>query len=247
MKWWPRLIAKPDTDEMMSAGFASFDKIDETLTPNLRALRLAMTACDILLTMGVSANSVVSKALDITETYCKRAVHIDINANLIMVSQLRGIENEPLTLIRPVTPRETNNMTIQSVQRLIYLIRNGKYTLEQAEAALELILKKPRSYPWWVVTMGSGGIVAGVALMFTSSWQMVLTTFFIGMFVDRLLAFMAKRAIPTFFRHVGAALFVTLVSAIVALLDRSGVEFFSDMNPTLIVVGGVILLLSGLV
>lgn len=131
MKWWPRLrAAKEDSQDELHAAFPKFEKIGETLTPNLRALRLAMTASDILLTMGVSANSVVSKALDITETYCKRAVHIDINSNLIMVSQLRGIENEPLTLIRPVTPRDTNNMTIQSVQRLIFLIRSGKYDLE---------------------------------------------------------------------------------------------------------------------
>ena len=64
--------------------------------------------------------------------------------------------------------------------------------------------------------------------------------------VDRLLAYMLKRAMPSFFRQIAAATFVTLAAAIVALLAREGVDFFAGMNPTLIVVGGIIMLVAGL-
>ena len=39
------------------------DKIDESLTPNMRALRLVMTIADQLLTMGVPASDVVHMSL----------------------------------------------------------------------------------------------------------------------------------------------------------------------------------------
>lgn len=244
MKLWPwRRSAKTNTSDI---GIAGIEKFGETLTPNLRALRLTMSIADQMLSMGVSANSVVSRALDITETYCKRPVHIDIVANLLMVSQLRGIEKEPLTLIRPVAMRDTNYMTVQAIQTLVSDIRKGKVTLDDAEKALDAILEKPRRFPWWLVMMGNGVLVSGVSLMFTSSWQMIVTTFCIGMAVDRLLYLLGKRSIPPFFRQIAAAAFVTVIAAILNQFAKHNVAFFDGMNPTLIVVGGIVMLVAGL-
>ncbi|MDN5819770.1 MAG: threonine/serine exporter family protein [bacterium] len=245
-RFWPKRIKDTDPTANMSTSGFDFEKIGENLTPNMRALRLAMTMSDMLLSMNVSANSVVSKALDITETYCKQPVHIDINANILMLSQLRGIDKEPLTFIRPVALRKINNMVVQEIQRLVYEIHNGQYSLEQAEAKLERIIKNTPHYPWWLTMLGNGGIVAGVSLMFTSSWHVILTTFVIGLAVDRLIALMTKHAIPSFFRQAGASLFVTLSAAFLAFLSKSGFTFFDGMNPTLIVVGGIIMLVAGL-
>ena len=244
---WPskKKVLADDSVHSEPSTFA-FDKIGETLTPNMRALRLTMTASDMLLSMGVSANSVVSKALDITETYCNQPVHVDVNANILMLSQMRGVDKEPLTFIRPVALRNINNRMVQEVQRLVYEIHNGEHTLEQAEAKLDNIIKNTKSYPWWATMLGNGGIVAGVSLMFTSSWHVILTTFVIGLMVDRLLALMVKQAIPSFFRQAGASLFVTLMAAFLAFLAKNGVTFFDGMNPTLLVVGGIIMLVAGL-
>ena len=233
-------------DATIEKAYPQFEKIDENLTPNLRALRLTMTAADTLLSMGVSANSVVAMALDITETYCKRPVHIDINSNLLMLSQLRGIDKEPLTLFRPVIAREINNMTILSVQHLIQNIKDGHLTLEQAELELEKIFKMPKAYPWWLIMIANAGVAVGVALFYTTSWRILLTTFCIGLAADRLIALLIKGAVPIFFRQIFTAAFITLSAAVIALLSREGVQFFDGMNPTLIVVGGIIILLAGL-
>lgn len=246
MKLWPWPHLKNSKTAANYSPMAPIEKIGENLNPNLRALRLTMTISDMLLSMGVPALSVVSKALDITETYCKRPVHVDISANLIMLSQIRGMEKEPLTLIRPVALRDVNNMTIQDIQRLVYEIRQGKLPLEQAENRLDTILKEAKSYPWWVIMLGNASIAAAVSLMFTKSWQVVLTTFAIGMMVDRVLAYLVKRGIPSFFRQVGAAMFATMAAALVALMGKNGIAFFEGMNPTLIVVGGIIMLVAGL-
>ncbi|MBM3210476.1 threonine/serine exporter family protein [Candidatus Saccharibacteria bacterium] len=247
MKWWPRL--RPHTDASspdVASAYPQFEKFGENLTPNLRAIRFAMTTSELLLAMGVSANSVVAMALDITETYCTRRVHVDISSNLIMFSQLRGIDKEPLTLIRSVVARDTNNMTIQALQRLIRHIKEGRLTLDHAEIELDAIIKKPSTYPWWVVMIANASVAAGVAIMFTRDWRAILTTFLIGIVIDRVLALLIKRAIPTFFRQIAAAASATILAALVAFLGNQGVDFFSGMNPTLIVVGGIIMLVAGL-
>lgn len=245
MKLWPfgrRLHRLP-----VAAQPQEIEKVGETLTPNMRALRLAMTMADQLLSMGVPANSVVMRVLDVTETYCQRPVHVDISANLLMLSQLRGIEKEPLTLIRPVALRDINYMTIQSIQNLIYEISKGNHTLDQAEVLLDQILVSPRKFPWWAVMLGNASIVAGVTLMYTTSWRVILTTFCIGIVIDRLLALLVRNGIPLFFRQIAAALSITLIAAAINYLNIIGVDFFQGFNPTLLVVGGVVMLVAGLV
>jgi uncharacterized membrane protein YjjP (DUF1212 family) len=246
MNWLSKLRQKSDEIEAANNAFPAIEKIGENLTPNLRALRLAMTASDLLLSMGVSANSVVARALDITEAYCARPVHIDIAANLLMVSQLRGLEKEPLTLIRPVAMRDVNYMTSQAVQKLIFDIHKGGVSLEDAEARLDSIIQQPKTFPWWIIMMSNGLLVAGVSLMFTSTWQIILTTFIIGLLVDRLLYLLAKSAFPAFFRQVAAAAFVTITAAVLNVLAGTDITFFHGMNPTLIGVGGIIMLVAGL-
>lgn len=221
-------------------------KADAGLTPNLRALHLAMTTCDLLLSMGVSTSSVVSRALDITETYCELPVHVNITSNLVMFSQLRGLTNEPLTLIRPVAMREVNNMTVQLVQDLVYRIRSGEFELKDAEIEMDKILKHPHTYPGWITPLANATLAAGVALMFTGNWRIILVTFGIVWLVDRLLVYLTRLAVATFFRQAAGGFFVTFAAAIVNQLATNGVGFFAGMNPSLIVVGGIIMLLSGL-
>lgn len=245
MRLWP--FHRSATHLADKAALPLIEKFGETLTPNMRALRLAMTMADQLLSMGVGANSVVSKVLDVTDTYCEKPVHIDISANVIMLSQLRGIEREPLTLIRPVVLRDTNYMTIQAIQNLMYEIRKGKRSLDDAEKELEIIIAQPKTFPWWVIMLGNASIVAGVTLMYTTSWRAILTTFCIGIVIDRLLALLGRYKIPPFFRVVMAAVSITLIAAGINFLGGHGVEFFADMNPTLLVVGGVVMLVAGLV
>ena len=243
MKW---LSKRQKQTVEIGSPFIPVEKIGEMLTPNLRALRLAMTISDLLLSMGVAANSTVSKALDVTETYCDQPVHIDIISNLLLVSQLRGVEKEPLTLYRPIANREANHMMLQMVQNLVHDIHEGAVTLDQAEERLADIIKNPKKMPWWLTMLGNASVVAGVALMYTSSWRVILTVFVIGLFVDRVLYALGKKTFPMFFRQASAAAFVTIAAGLVNLMAKNGFSFFYGMNPTLIVVSGIVMLVAGL-
>jgi uncharacterized membrane protein YjjP (DUF1212 family) len=221
-------------------------KIKILPSPNIRTLRLAISASDQLLSMGVAANKVTSKALDITDAFCKYPVHFSITFDQITVSQAGNLEAEPLTLFRPVTMRDVNNMTIQSIQHLIYEIRTGKCNLDEAEAEFDRIISKPEFYPKWLPPLANAFIAPAVTLMFTTNWRTVAVTFVFALIIDRILVSLAHKSVVSFFRQIAASVFVTLAAAVMAWLATRHVGFFVGMNPTLTVVSGIFLLLSGL-
>lgn len=109
------------------------EKIDDSLTPNMRALRLAMKVAEQLLSMGVVARDVVRMSRGITNTYCQKPVHIDISYTLVTISQYRGVDHEPLTMARVIVPNDPNYQLIQALQILALDIRRNQLPLEEAE------------------------------------------------------------------------------------------------------------------
>jgi uncharacterized membrane protein YjjP (DUF1212 family) len=240
----PKGLAHPNLDDLRDA--FTVDRTTTTLTPNLRGLRLAITASDLLLSMGVAANSVVSRALDITEAYCDKPANITITYDLLYISQIRGYEDEPFTLIRPIPPRAVNNMTIQAIQKLIYEIRTNKLSLDKAESRMDKILNHPANYPTWVPRLANIAIAPTVVLMYTTNWRIIVLTAIGALFVNVIVTVLGQRLTVPFFKQAAASTVVTLIAAAVTWLGHKNVSFFVGLDPTLIVVGGIFLLISGL-
>ena len=219
------------------------DKIDESLTPNMRALRLVMTIADQLLTMGVPASDVVHMSLGITNTYCKRRVHVDVNSTLIIISQDRGINREPLTLVRTIVLDDANYQTIQSLQTLALDIRDKKVNLDDAELRIDAILEKPNSLNRLLIYSAGGAVSAGVVVIYDGSALMISLAFVMGFLITGLLRWFGRRGIATFYSQIIAALCITLAAAAATLLSDS---LNLAVNPTLMVIGGIVLLVAGM-
>ena len=219
------------------------DKIDESLTPNMRALRLVMTIADQLLTMGVPASDVVHMSLGITNTYCKRRVHVDVNSTLIIISQDRGINREPLTLVRTIVLDDANYQTIQSLQTLALDIRDKQVNLDDAELRVDAILEKPKSLNRLLIYSAGGAVSAGVVVLYDGSPLMISLAFVMGFLITGLLRWFGRRGIATFYSQIIAALCITLAAAAATLLSDS---LNLAINPTLMVIGGIVLLVAGM-
>lgn len=219
--------------------------VDEVDLPgNLAALELAMDVGDWLLGMGAPCADVVSIMLDITRRYCPRRVHVDIASTVITLSQAR-LAAEPLTMIRSATPRALNHSTIQAIRATVADWHRG-VPLEEARRRFDATITSAKSYPWWAFTLSSGAVSAGAAALFTPSLRMLLLTFLVGCLAERVLGFLARRGVPAFFRQAAAALVITLSAGALAALSHQGWAWFPPLNPTAIVVGGIVMLVVGL-
>lgn len=219
------------------------NKIDESLTPNMRALRLVMTMAEQLLSMGVPASDVVHMSLGITNTYCKRRVHIDVSSTLITISQDRGIDREPLTLIRTIVVDDANYQLIQSLQSLALDIRDKHMPLETAEKKIDEIINRPKRQPRWLIYSGGGAVSAGVVVLYDGEGLMIAIAFLMGFLVTGLLRWLGRLGVATFYSQIIAALCITLAAAATTRLSNI-LEL--SINPTLMVIGGIVLLVAGM-
>lgn len=222
------------------------ERFGETITPNMRALRLSMTVADYLVAMGVAASDVTDICLNITDRYCERKVSIEIIATVLMFSQDRGNEREPLTLIRSIHARPVNSALIQNIEDIVYDIHDGKLSLDDAEDRLEKLLAKPKTYPQWLLSIGSASISAGIGALLSGSPLIVLLSFLVGGVISYMLIFLTKIRMPAFFIQVIAAAIATLVAALVTWLGNHGVSQLQGLDPNLIIIGGIIMLVAGL-
>ena len=218
---------------------------DDAATRARKALELAVRVGDVLLTAGMSANDVVVEMLRITEAYGLKRVHIDVTFTSIAATYYAAPTTVPMTLVRTVQPDVLDFTKVRRVQALAERVHGG-LPLDDAISDLERIRRAPRLYSGWVASAGNAAIAPGVALLFTVSWQILVITFITGFAVDRLLLWASAQRLPPFFSQLGAAAFITLVATGVNTLGSHGLDILLGVDPTLIVVGGIVLLVAGM-
>jgi uncharacterized membrane protein YjjP (DUF1212 family) len=217
---------------------------DDAATQARQTLELALRVGDVLLTAGMSANDVVVEMLRVIDAYGLQRVHLDVTYTSIAVTYYAASTSVPMTLVRTVQPDVLDFTKVRRVQSLVEGISSG-LALEDAINSLERIRKAPHPYSRWLASAGNAAIAPGVTLLFTLSWQILVIAFITGFAVDRLLAWASTR-LPPFFSQFAAAALITLVATGVNTLGAHGAEILLGVDPTLIVVGGIILLVAGM-
>ena len=144
-----------------------------------------------------------------------------------------------------VQPDDIDYSKVREVARLEERIRGG-LPIDEATRAFDRIQEAPHRYPQWVAMIGNAGVSAGAAMLFTTSWKIILATFLTGLIVDRMLAAMEHWRVPPFFQQFAGAGLITLVAAGITEAAAQGVTLFVGVDPTLVVVGGIMMLVAGM-
>ena len=207
-------------------------------------LDLTMRIGDHLLASGMSANDVVVQMLRVTRAFGLTGVHVDLTYTSILVTHHRGPAKAPLTVARSVQPLAIDYTKVRDIDRLLARIEDG-LGIEEATEEYEDISRAEPPYPRWLAALGSGGIAAGATLTFSTSFVLIAISFLAAVAMDRVLPALNRRRVPPFFSQALVAGLMTMVAAGVAWMGRLGWAPFQGLDPTLIVVGGIVMLLAG--
>ena len=213
--------------------------------PAAGALDLATQIAGCLLSAGMSANDVALVALRITRAYGLRRVHVDVTYTSISASYYPAPGVPPITCVRIIQPDVIDYSHVRALERLSIEIGRG-LPLREAATILRAIRTGRHRYPWWVSMLGNAGVGVGVVLLFSTSWQILLITLMSGCLLDRLLALLERVRVPPFFSQCAGAAMMTLVAVGATAAGRGGVKVLTGVDPTLIVVGGIVMLVAGM-
>lgn len=205
-----------------------------------------MRAGDLLLSAGMSGRDVTATMLGIARAYGLAEVQVDVTFTSIASSYHTAPEIPPITYTRVVLPGDVDYSRVRSLVTLCSEIEKG-LPLADAQTLFELIWLTHHRQPSWSSTVGNAGVAASVVLIFTTSWPVIAVTFVMGCLVDRMLGWLASKGVPPFFRQVAGAVLVTMIAAGIAAAGAHGVGFAAEINPVLLVTGGIFLLVVGAV
>ncbi|GAA4193801.1 threonine/serine exporter family protein [Microbacterium oryzae] len=217
--------------------------IDDAMV--VRIIDLAMRVCEVMLSVGASAKEVVLAALRITGAYGLKSVHVNVTYNSVTVSDHRGGDGHPVTLMQVVRSAVPDHAKLQRLQALVTDIEEG-LDLREARTRFREIRRTPFLYRPGVVIFAQAMLAVGVGVMFGASWIVLVVTFLAALGVAGSQAGLAKLRVPMFFTQISGAFVLTIATVITAVLAQMGVEPFTDVRPTIVVSSGIVLMLAGL-
>lgn len=209
---------------------------------------LCLRVGEALLATGASASDVVAIVLRISKAYGLTSTHVDVSFTSITISVHRGLDEDPISVMRVVRVRTTDFTRSQNVLRLVDSITEPEIPLDIDEARSQLgdILVRPHPYRRWVVTAGRTILAAGVVTMYDAGLALIFVAATTAAVVDISIRQLGKWGISAFFGQIVAASISTWVAVLLYWLNSVGIELPGANRPTLIVISGIIMLLSGM-
>src|SRR5690625_5001891 len=201
-----------------------------------------------MLATGASAADVVATVLRISRSYGITGMHVDITFTSIVVSIHRGMDEDPITVMRVVKLRTTDYTRLQNVYRLIEDIVDVKHPMDvfDAREALYEIMKRRRPYRRWVTTLGTALLAGGVAVMYNVSFVLVVVAAISAMLSQLVTRRLGQWGVSEFFSQMAAASLITIIATFMFWLRSLDIELPGGNHPTVIIISGIIMLLSGI-
>ncbi|MCE0486307.1 threonine/serine exporter family protein [Ornithinimicrobium sediminis] len=213
---------------------------------------LALRIGEALLSTGASAADVVTTVLRLTYAYGVRSAHVDITYTSISVSIQRGVDEDPLAVMRVIKTRSPDYSRLEQIQLLVDDVagraRRGEEMrpVEEARQDLGDILSAPHPYRRWVVTMGQVLIAVGVVVLFGGGPGMWVVAGLSAAIVDRVQRLLHSAGVAAFFSQAVSAGIPTTIAVLLFTLDDVGLSVPGVDSPSLVVISGIIVLLAGL-
>jgi uncharacterized membrane protein YjjP (DUF1212 family) len=234
-------VIRTDPDKV--ALTESYAVLNETVV--VKILDLAMRIGESMFAVGASAHDVTFAIIRVARVYGLTGVHVDVTFSAVSVSYHRGEEDWPTTLIRVVRAASPDHAKLQRLQALVVDITDG-LDLDEARTAFRVIRRTPFLYRPIVVLFARALLAVGVAILYGASPIIIGLSFLAALAAAFAQAGLARLQVPLFFSQIAGGFVITAVTAVVSALGHAGVEPFVDVQPSIIVASGIVLMLSGL-
>lgn len=194
---------------------------------------------EVLLRCGAGSADVEASVVACADSLGHSDVQAAITYTQVQISLRDRRGGPPLTDMRIVRVRSADHQLLTNAHRLVLELLDSGLDAPSASARLDSMLARPRRYPRWVVSAGWGALSAAVVAQLGAGVQLCMLSFALSVALYRLGVFLARRGMPDFYLNAigGAA-----ATSVAAGLTAAGAQ----IQPSLLVAGGIVALLPGL-
>lgn len=212
---------------------------------------VALRVGEALLVMGTPASDVAATALRVLHTYGVTSAHVDVTFTAITVSVDRGLDQDPLTVMRVIRQRSLNHSRLQNVQRLIDRVTtvhsSARPGIDEVREELVRALRAPRPYRNWVVALGGALMAAGIVVTLGGGAVSILLAALSAAIVTQVVDVLERADFPVFYNQVLGAAIPTSIAVGLAWLQLQGAAPISGADsPSLVAISGIVVLLAGM-
>lgn len=213
---------------------------------------VALRVGEALLSTGAPSADVVATVLRLTSAYGVLSTHVDITYTSISVSIARGLDEDPLSVMRVIKVR---SLDYSRLEQLLLLVDEIVESTDRGQDPLEItgarrmvgdVLRAPHPYRRWIVTLGYALTAVGVVMLFGAPPGMWVVAGLSAAMVDRVQRWLHRVGVAAFFSQVISAAIPTTIAVALFALDDGGLALPGVTSPSLVVVSGIVVLLAGL-
>ena len=201
-------------------------------------LDLALRAGEVLLSGGAGAADVTAATMAVANACGLQRVECDITFTSITMVYVRAADVAPVTSLRLVRRRALDYTRVTEVHNLVQDLVDGRIDRAAAAQRLEQGRTARAPYRSSVVTTARASLAAAIAVQLGAGLVDATAAFLSTVAVDRLNLLADRRQVPGFYQNVLGGLVATAVTLGLVAAD-------AGVRPSLVVAGGIILLLPG--
>ncbi|MGA9715628.1 MAG: threonine/serine exporter family protein [Aeromicrobium sp.] len=204
-----------------------------------RTLDLALRVGEMLLSNGAGAADVTATMGSITHHLGVRQAQVDLTFTTLTMSHQQRPDAPASTATRHVTHRETDFDDLTSVDLLVADLLDDAIDLDEARSRLAQIASTGHRAPRWAVSLAWAVLGAGVAILIGGGLLVTGIAAVAAAGAEFIQRYLSRLRLPTFYTQIAGGAFASLLAVATEATDL-------DVDPSLVIVTGIVTLLAGL-
>ena len=223
-------------DRLAGSPYANFTiqvgKAEESARKTIDfALRLAET----MFRYGAGALEVETSIIAVTAALGLRNIEVDITNQSVIINYAPR-DAVPITLLRVVRSWTNNYAGLVEIHELVTDIASGGVTRDEAHRRLDVIVKKPKPFPRWMVSLAEAVFAAAVVGVIGGTVFGMLVAFLTILLAGQVARVLGRWRVPDFFVTAISSFIVTMVAVLCFMMHV-------PLSPSVVVAGGILLML----
>lgn len=223
-------------ERLAGSPYANFTiQVGKTEESARKTIDFALRLAETMFRYGAGALEVETSIIAVTAALGLRNIEVDITNQSVVINYAPR-DAVPITLLRVVRSWTNNYAGLVEVHELVTDVVSGGVTRDEAYRRLEIIVKKPKPFPRWLVSVAEAVFAAAVVGVIGGTGFGMIVSFLTILLAGQVARTLGKWRVPDFFVTAISSYIITIAAVLCFIFEV-------PLSPSVVVAGGILLML----